>query len=64
MMTVLCVQCPKQACFVKAYYRPLVGCDSPVMGFTMAGGGWVVVVVWVWWGRGGVPNTAEPNMAV
>ena len=36
----------------------------PLMGFTMAGGGWVVVVVWVWWGRVGLPNTAEPNMAV
>ena len=26
----------------------------PVRGFAMAGGGWVVVVVWVWWGRVGV----------
>ena len=34
------------------------------MGFAMAGGGWVVVVVWVWWGRVGLPNTAMPNMAV
>ena len=34
------------------------------MRCTKAGGGWVVVVVWVWWGRVGLPNTAEPNMAV
>ena len=35
------------------------------MGFAMAGGGWVVVeVVWVLWGRVGLPNTAEFNMAV
>ena len=26
MMTVLCVQCTKHACFVKAYYRPFEGC--------------------------------------
>ena len=30
----------------------------------MTGGGWAVVVVWVWWGRVGFPNTAEFNMAV
>ena len=30
----------------------------------MTGGGWVVVVVWVWWGRVGSPNTTEFNMAV
>ena len=30
----------------------------------MAGGGWVVVVVWVWWGGVELPNTAEFNMAV
>ena len=34
------------------------------MGFAMGGGVWVVVVVWVWWGRVGLPNTAEFNMAV
>ena len=27
MMTVVCVSCAKQACFVKAYVRPFVGCD-------------------------------------
>ena len=32
MMTVLVVYCAKQACFVKAYYRPFVGCDcSPML---------------------------------
>ena len=30
----------------------------------MAGGGWAVVVVWVWWGKVGLPNTAEFNVAV
>ena len=27
MMTVFCVSCAKRACFVKAFYRPFVGCD-------------------------------------
>ena len=32
MMTVLVVHCAKQACFVKAYYRPFVRCDcSPML---------------------------------
>ena len=31
MMTVLCVSCSKQACFVKAYYRPFVGCDRSIL---------------------------------
>ena len=28
-MTVLCVSCAQQTCFVKAYYRPFVSCDCP-----------------------------------
>ena len=32
MMTVLVVYCAKQACFVKAYYNPFVGCGcSPML---------------------------------
>ena len=53
MMKVLCVYCPKRACFVKAHYRPFVGCGCSVFGLwgvVMAGGVW-----WWWWcGFGGV----------
>ena len=50
--------------FVKAYYRPCVGCDCSGYGVHdgrrwVGGGGGVGVM-----GRVGLPNTAEPNMAV
>ena len=31
VMTVLCAYCAKQSCFVKAYYRPFVGCDLSIL---------------------------------
>ena len=49
MMTVLYVHCAKHACFVKAYYRPFVGCDCSGYGVRdgrrwVGGGGGVGVV--------------------
>ena len=47
MMMVLCVSCAKQVCFVKHIIVHLLVVIVPIMGFAMAGGGWVVVVVWI-----------------
>ena len=49
MMTVLCVDCATQACVVKAYDRPFIGCDCSGYGVRdgrrwVGGGGGVGVV--------------------